>query len=378
MSTHAKLSPSSAVRWMQCPGSVTLSAGIKDKSSKFADEGTDAHELAAVCLTEDTPASSYIGVAMEKGHVVDSGMAMHVQTYVDYVRGIVGDSPLYIEQRLDIEFMTGEKGAGGTADVVAIVGDELIVIDLKYGMGVQVDAEDNPQLQMYAAAALAEFALVADFKTVRMVIVQPRLNSISEWVQTVEQIDEFSESVKKSARFTQIYITSYKTSTKGCQFCRAKAICPAIEKDILDTFELVTPDDKPSRLAMVMDKADMIESWIKAIRAEVESRLLAGDDVPGWKIVQGKRGNRAWSSKEAAEDMLTNMRLKHSDMYDYTFISPTTAEKLNKKDVLGNQQWAKIQALIVQSEGKPSVAPASDKRPVFSVSASADDFNDVS
>lgn len=378
MTTHAKLSPSSAVRWMTCPGSVTLSEGIPDKAGKFADEGTDAHELAAVCLGEGTDASSYLGVAMEKGHIVDTDMAMHVQTYIDYVRSIVGDNLLAVEQRLDIEFMTGEKGAAGTSDVVAIVGDELIVVDLKYGMGVRVDAKDNPQLQMYAAAAVREFDILQDFKTVRMIIVQPRLNAVSEWVQNMDEMADFVSEVATGSHNTRSYTTDYQTSEKGCQFCRAKAICPAIEKDILDTFDMVTPDDKHSRLAMVMDKANMIEAWIKAIRAEVESRLLAGDSVPGWKIVQGKRGNRAWTSKEAAEDMLKEMRLKHSDMYDYSFISPTTAEKLNKKDVLGDRQWAKVQSLITQSEGKPSVAPDSDSRPVFSMSVSSDDFNDVS
>lgn len=378
MSTHAKLSPSSAVRWMTCPGSVTLSEGLTDKASTFANEGTDAHELAAVCLENGTEASSYLGIAMEKGHVVDDNMAMHVQTYINQVRVLVGDGAMYVEQSLSIEFMTGESDAKGTADVVALVGDELQVIDLKYGMGLRVDAQDNPQLQMYAAAALRDFSLMRDFKTVRMVIIQPRLNAISEWVQTVEQLDAFVEDVQMAADSVKYDTTTYVTSTKGCQFCRAKATCPQLEKEILDAFDVVTPDDKPSRLAMVMGKADLIEGWIKAIRAEVETRLLAGVDVPGWKIVQGKRGNRAWTDKAQAEAMLQGMRIKHSDMFDYTFISPTTAEKLNKKDVLGSQQWAKIQTLIVQSEGKPSVAPESDKRPVFSVSASADDFLDVS
>ena len=378
MTAHAKLSPSSAARWMYCPGSVALSEGLKDKSSKFAEEGTDAHELAAVCLENNTAASSYLGIAMEKGHVVNDDMAMHVQAYVDYVRSITSMGLLYVEQSLSIEFMTGEQGARGTSDVVAIVGDELIVIDLKYGMGLRIDAEDNPQLQMYAAAALREFSLVQEIKTVRMVIVQPRLGAISEWVQTVDDMKRFICDAYDKALATKQPNASLVPAAKSCQFCRAKATCPAIEQEILDAFDVITPDDKPSRLAVVMDKADMIEGWIKALRAEVETRLLAGIDVPGWKIVQGKRGNRAWSSKEVAEETLKTMRLKHSDMYDYSFISPTTAEKLNKKDVLGAQQWAKIQTLIVQAEGKPSVAPASDKRPVFSVSASADDFDDVS
>lgn len=380
MSTHAELSPSSAVRWMNCPGSVTLSRGLVDKSSKFADEGTDAHELAAVCLMEETDANAYIGIAMEKGHVVDADMAMHVQTYIDFVRTLVNSvgGMLFVEQKLSIEHMTGEKGATGTSDVVIVAGDELIVVDLKFGMGVQVSAEDNPQLQMYGAAALAEFTLVSDFKTVRMIIHQPRLNAVSEWVQTVKEIDSFTQDVTIAADNVKHDTEMYVPSTKGCQFCRAKFKCPAIAKGILETFEDVTVDDISDKLAEVMNKADMIEGWIKAIRAEVESRLLGGFPVNGWKIVQGKRGHRAWKSKEDAEEMLKAMRLHHSAMYDYSFISPTTAEKLLKTEVIGARQWLKIQTLITQSEGKPSVAHESDKRPVYSMSATADDFNDVS
>ncbi|RYF45629.1 MAG: DUF2800 domain-containing protein, partial [Comamonadaceae bacterium] len=111
---------------------------------------------------------------------------------------------------------------------------------------------------------------------------------------------------------------------------------------------------------------------------EVETRLLAGQPVPGFKLVQGKKGNRQWTSKEEAEALLKAMRVKHDQMYDYTVISPTTAEKLAKAEVIGPRQWPKVVALITQSEGKPSVAPESDKRPALAIAAAAEDFDDVS
>jgi hypothetical protein len=130
-------------------------------------------------------------------------------------------------------------------------------------------------------------------------------------------------------------------------------------------------------LADCMAKVDLIEGWCKAVRAEVETRLLTGKPVRGWKVVQGKKGNRKWSSDADAEAMLKAMRIPHDRMYDYAVISPTSAEKLAKAEVIGPRQWPRVAALITQAEGKPSVAPESDKRPALVMSAVADAFNDV-
>jgi hypothetical protein len=118
-------------------------------------------------------------------------------------------------------------------------------------------------------------------------------------------------------------------------------------------------------LSVCLDKVDMIEDWCKAIRAEAERRLLDGQDVPGYKLVQGKKGARQWADAEAAEQMLKQFRVKLEDMYDLKLISPTTAEKLAKAETIGKRQWPKLQALITQSEGKPHVAPESDPRPAL-------------
>ena len=186
MGTHATLSPSSAHRWTQCPGSVALEAQYPDTGSKFADEGTAAHELAAMALLDDRDASYFVGQVIEVNGVeydVDTEMAMQVQKYLDYVRSIEGE--LMVEQRLPIEQLTGEPGAGGTADAVILAGEELVIVDLKYGRGVKVDAEHNAQLCTYAAAALEEYEFLGDFSQVRVVIVQPRLDHISEWTVPV-------------------------------------------------------------------------------------------------------------------------------------------------------------------------------------------------
>lgn len=381
MSAHAQLSPSSAVRWMSCPGSVRMCEGIPDTSSDASLEGTMMHTVSAHCLTRGTDAAGYVGVTdAETGLILQAEQAQAIQTYVDTVRDIVKTTggELLVEQRLSIWHMTGEEDAHGTADAVIMTMDELIVIDAKFGRGVAVDAEDNPQLMMYAAAAYVEHELAYDFKRVRMMIVQPRLNASPEWTIPVPQLDNFMEEVQISAELTRQPDAPLVPSAKGCQWCRAKATCPAITNKIMDDFDAVVPETADERdLARVMANADMIEKWVKAVRAEVERRLLAGEPVHGYKLVQGKKGNRQWADPDAAEETLKSMRIKHDQMYDYKLASPTSIEKLAKAGDVGPRQWAKIQDLITQSEGQPSVAPESDKRPALVTSATASDFDDV-
>lgn len=399
MSAHAQLSPSSAVRWMVCPGSVALCKGLPDTSGVHAAEGTAAHFLASHCLEAGHDTLTYVGDTilvsrkrvewMPEGwqagkgataFVVDADMALAVQDYINYVRDLVRTTggTLLVEQRLSIADITGEPDAHGTSDVVILAGTELIIVDLKFGRGVAVAADENPQLQIYALGALREYGLANSFETVRMVIHQPRLGAVSEWVQTTDQLEDFATEVAEAAEITRDADAHLNPTTKGCQWCKAKATCPALRNEVMDLFENVVPVEAPTDLlAHAMGKVDMVEAWCKAIRAELESKLLAGAAVPGWKLVQGKKGNRAWADKVAAEELLKAMRIKHDQMYDYSVISPTTADKLAKAEVIGPRQWPKVQALITQADGRPSVAPESDKRPALVMSATADDFDDV-
>jgi hypothetical protein len=190
--------------------------------------------------------------------------------------------------------------------------------------------------------------------------------------------------------------TYLRPAEKACKFCRAKATCPALRNEVASTTTFSTPATPEefadsevevaaetmraadeAWLAACLDKADLIEDWCKAIRAEVERRLLAGDGVPGYKLVQGKKGNRAWDKPAEVEALLKTMRLKEAEMYDFKLISPTTAEKLAKAGTIGPRQWPKLQSLITQSEGKPHVAPATDSRPALVVTPVVDDFTDV-
>lgn len=406
---HAKLSPSGAHRWMACPGSVVLEAEYPDESSSYAREGSAAHELAAIVLdNNDESASVYVGKKVEfyDGDdpvlwEVTEDMARHVDDYVKLVREYAQGGTLMVEQRLGIGHITGEEGAKGTSDVVIVKGGELVVMDLKFGMGVKVDAADNPQLQLYALGALNEFDMLADFHTITMVIHQPRLNHVSEWSIPVAQLQEFGleamaaanitrdaeEVLEKNDKLDWMYLNP---GEKQCKFCKAKADCPALRAEITEvvggsaaasieefaefmpeTIDMQTGDNY---LPIAMSKVELVEQWCKAVRAEVERRLFAGQKVDGYKLVEGKRGSRKWCSEEDVEALFKSFRLRQDEMYDFSLISPTKAEKLFKENP---KRWAKVQDLITQSAGRPSVAPADDKRQEIAIQSVADDFRDL-
>lgn len=425
---HSKWSASGFEQRMLCPGSHVLQAGLPDSTSKYAAEGTAAHQVLTWCLQADEtviPAARYIGRVIEAdGFIfeVDEDMARHVQVCVDYVADLKGDDGIVfadIRVNYSTYLDTPEAEAWGTADVIIARGTELIVIDFKYGMGVEVSAEKNPQMSLYGLGALQAYhGLVADFETVRMAISQPRIRTApSEYDTTVAELETWGRSTARDAVTACVaamdrapvmgdggFALSYlRPSEKACKFCRAKATCPALRAEVIanvftgspatpDEFAAATNDtlvealeiaeggygaDIDSWLGAAMGKVDLIEDWCKAIRAETERRLLAGAPVPGYKLVQGRRGARAWSDAKVAEETLKSMRIKIEDMYDFELISPTSAEKLAKAEVIGKRQWPKLQGLITQPEGKPHVAPVSDSRPALTVTPVVDDFSDV-
>lgn len=379
---HAKLSPSGAHRWMRCPGSVALEADFPDDSSVFAAEGTLAHLLASDELDGTKPARERIGEQHTVDgfdFTVDKVMVAYVEDYVKLVREYAEGGQLLVEQRVPIGHLTGEEGATGTSDAVVVHANEgrLTVIDLKYGMGVKVMAADNEQAMMYALGALERYEQVADFTDVCMVIHQPRLNSVAEhWIR-VDDLLAFAKKVAEAAELARSPAAFTAPGEKQCKFCKAKSVCPALQAIVDEmTDEEATADDfadlGDNALAIAMGRVELIEQWCKGVRAEVERRLTKGLDVPGYKLVEGRKGNRAWSDAKDAEKRLSAV-LKRDEMYEEKFISPATAEKLLKKDPEG---LALLEELTHRPEGKLSVAPVTDNRPAKASTAVADDFAD--
>lgn len=484
---HAFLSPSGAPAWSRCLAKPWRERAFSNTSSDASNEGTAAHFLMEQCLLGNHAASHFSGsiIDVSEGDTrfftggawkVGDEMVREVQKALDYIRGVSGDTPIMAEKTLPIAFITGEyfshdewgtfvpvvggfrsvtsgqviasdaaSPASGTMDALAITGTTADVFDLKYGRGVQVFAKENEQGLMYAAAALEEFDLMGEVETIRIHIVQPRLNHFDVW--EISRSELYARVTVLRALSSMILRAPNGDGLKAipgdkqCKFCAAKAECPeyrdfvleavtegfvdldkgAVQVSIdqaekllanafgvkpaavdfgdgafvvkkpnirpaLEAAELKLPDASDERLATLMDAADMIEGFSKAVRAETERRLLSGKFTdPRYKLVEGRQGNRAWSNVETAEAALKAMRLKVDQMYDFTVISPTKAEQL--LSTANPRKWAKLQDLITRADGKPSVAPASDKRPALSIAIeeafdvlqeeTADNFEDL-
>lgn len=357
------------------------------------------------------------------------------------------DDGKYLDFDTGEEYLEDEVDpATGTTDVWIIKGKVAHCLDLKYGMGVQVFAADNEQQEMYTDAALQEFDLLGEVEHVHLHIVQPRMNHFDEAELTREELDAKIELIREASKkiaFTPGDELPATPGEKQCRFCKKSATCdertdhtlqlivgefvdldkgfikvemPQAEKLLAQSFgvkpaaidfefrddhccsflvkkpnirpsleaaEAKLPDASDERLATLMDAADMIEGFAKAVRAEVERRLLADKFTDArYKLVEGRQGARSWNNESEAEAALKAMRLKVDQMYDFKLISPTTAEKVLKE--ANPRKWNKLLPLIGRSDGKPSVAPASDKRPALSMAIAEqfevlpeDDFGDL-
>jgi hypothetical protein len=409
---HAIASPSSSEKWLACANSLAAEMGQPDTADTAADLGTDKHSLLTDCLTFGTDASLYLGRIMVKGHKVDEAFAADVQNVVDNVRARIQNYEnlgyrveMDLEQDVPIDHITGEKGATGRADVVLRVyttlGDFVEVIDAKFGYS-EVTAEENPQLKLYGAGIIEKYALTDDFMHVTLIIEQPARSkeSIEAPSIRVTALLDWVEKVAKPAAHVALYLResalempgtykfipqNFKVTEKGCQWCKAAAVCPArvahVEEAIGSSFEAIEDDERDmkinaslipaSKLAAKFEALEIIEDWIKAVRARIELELLAGKSIPGVKLVAGKKGNRQWASDEEAEAMLKKFRVKLDQMYSFKLLGPKPILEVMKDRP---RQLKHIEALIVQPAGKPHVALDSDKRPALEIKPVEDGF----
>ena len=369
---HAVLSPSSAHCWLNCYSSVELSKDLPDTSSAYADEGTCAHALAERALTHNKDAKFFIGERIVFGEtvmVVDEEVAGYIQVHLDYVRREGEGKSMLFEQGLPLTPLTGEEGARGTADVVIFGTDTLHVVDLKFGRGEEVDATDNEQLMLYAAAAREEYAVLGDFDKFKVSIVQPRLDHIDAFEFTSKELDAFVFKVKQVSTAIRFGEVLFCPEDSVCRWCRAKAICPALTKKVIDAtssgfsdLDAVAAVDLSKSMALT----DTVEDWSRAVRAEVERRLVSGVPVAGFKLVKGRMGARQWDNPDAVEEILRKqMRYPLETIYKMSLHSPTQIEKKIAKD--HPKHWAALQDKVVRKEGAPSVAPESDERPALEV-----------
>lgn len=371
---HATLSASGASRWMNCPGSVRMEAGIDRPSSPYAAEGTAAHELAESCLRKNYNADQLIGEIFY-GHEATLEMAEYVQDYLDFVRGIEGN--LMIEQRVD--FSKWAPGGFGTADAIILNDDTAHVVDLKYGKGLRVDADNNSQAMLYGLGAYSDFGSLFDIKKFRLVIVQPRLDHLSEFEITLEDLLAFGKKVIEAAQKTVGEDTELVPGTTQCRFCAAKDRCPALAernmKLINEGFESYErPGERkqideltPEQIALILKNIDGVANWAKGLEARGQELLEKGVNVPEFKLVAG-RSLRKWIDEETASKALVH-KLTKKKAFTEKLISVAQAEKLLGKD----SKILKDHAF--KPEGKPTIAHESDKREAIVVKGIADGFD---
>lgn len=372
MAAHAKLSASGAHRWINCPGSVKAEDGIKDTTSPHAEEGTAAHELAELVLTNGGSCHDWLDCPLVENnqYTVTQEMADNVQQYVDYVTATPGMQ----QYELRVSYTDWVPEGFGTADAISVdaASKTLYCIDLKYGKGVKVDADNNPQGMLYGLGAFSQVEGIYEVEQVTIAIVQPRLDHISEWTISIDDLLRWGAWVSERAQMALEPNAERVPGETQCRFCKAKATCPALydyttriiasDFDNLDSPEHLTDE----RMAEVMGAKKLITGWLDAVEEHITERLKTGDDFPGYKLVEG-RSNRQWADEVEAE---IEIRSKlGEDAYERKLLTPAKAEK-----ALGKTKAKEIQGLITKPEGKPVLAHESDNRKPIGVTP--DDFDD--
>jgi hypothetical protein len=430
MTYHAVKNMSGIERWGTCAGSLVLTKGIHDEGNEAAALGTAKHWVGAACL-QGAQLADFLGETvliapdgsecLESASLphrkaearfsfpVDDAFASDVAAYINAVTEYAKGGQLWVEEDVPIDHLTGETGATGRMDAGILTPDmELQGHDAKFGY-TPVDVVRNPQVMGYLSALrrmlITQGVITQDqIQRFRIVIHQPAQGPATEYAFGTSELAAFEKETRiKAARVDEAAANADKwvgksleylnPAKKACEWCRAKATCPALDhllqQQVGASFEDITaakatpvppPDDLPA-LGQKFAVLGLIEDWIKAVRAQVESILIKHNNdaetmqAVGAKLVQGRQGARKWASEDEAEKVLKALRLKQDEMYDYSLISPTTAEKLLKP---APKRWMRVQSLITRSDGMPSVAPLDDKRPALVIKPVADGFEDIS
>ncbi|MBS1776005.1 MAG: DUF2800 domain-containing protein [Bacteroidetes bacterium] len=380
--THSLLSPSSASRWLRCTPSARLEESFTDKAGEAAAEGTLAHSLGELLIKNQLKLISKAVFnkefkAIKENKFYDAAMQEHAENYAAYVlerfseaKSHTPDAVLYLEQRLDMTRYVPE--GFGTGDAVIIANGVLDINDLKYGKGVTVFAENNPQMKLYALGALDEFDFMYEIHTVRMTIFQPRIDNISTWELPVSELRAWAEEELKPRAALAFDGGGDYTPGAHCQFCRAKATCKAnadfnleIAKHEFKAERLMSDDE----IADVLNRAPLFTAWLSAVLEHaLDQAVNHGKRWPGFKLVEGK-SNRVYTDEEkVAEFLIKEHKYSEDIIYQPRKILGITAmEKALGKGVFAST----LNGYIIKPPGKPTLVPISDKREEINSNESA-------
>lgn len=374
MTRHARCSPSGASAWMSCP--VWES---EESSSPIAALGSAIHALAELSLRSNQPASDFIGLDVTEGFTVDEDMARIAEEYVAVCHEFIADEDChtwFVERPVNLEPITGEPGAVGTADFVAIIGNDLWVVDLKTGRR-QVSAEDNPQLMIYAAALLHEFDIVYDIDNVHMMIVQPTIKCHSEATVEPAVLYEFQEAVEAAAQIRLSGTGDAMPSEGACRYCANRGTCTAQVESVLGVVAdspvtldrpLMPQIETSIERIQASDKAHLAECFaaIKFVRAwcDAVEEIATADGLPGYKLVEGRKAPRSYIDPDLAFVELKEAGVPTSLLLTQDLASPTQVEK-NLKGTEYASALDLLSTLVTQKPGRPVLVPESDKRPAI-------------
>lgn len=393
---HALLSPSGAKKWLSCAASLACEKDIPNTSGKAAVLGTAMHTIAEVHLNQyikgtALPLEREVGayvldggkgqikalISPIKGAVlITADMIEQVRKYTDYCKPII-DVATYakLEMRVNLTEVLhpGYEGVEtfGTADLVAVQElantDEhmLIIGDLKTGRH-RIEAKENKQLMLYALGVYRRLKRRYNITVVRLVIFQPYAGGASEWDISVEGLELFAKFAQKRALLAldayfrgkkNLKASDFKPSVDGCQWCRFSEQCAARTKTVNAVLVEELEDDfalelTPEQLVTEYEKLPLLRQHIDKVEKAMAAALHSGKKVPGYKLVEGRPGNRAWKDSDAIE-------VSHGDILKKeVLMSPTEAAK-----VLSADEMAALEPFITRKPGAPCVASADDKRP---------------
>lgn len=394
---HARFAPSSAQRVIDCPASLKLNETEPDRAGIDAAHGTSAHFIGELCLTNKVRVEHYAGCTvgvMLDGETyfvherkpapaegegwafeVDDEMVANVQEYVDWCNDVPGDK--YVECRVNISHWCPEDGQFGTSDHIAIAGRVMYVTDLKYGKGVKVYAENNPQAILYALGALFAYDTFEEVEEIHIRICQPRLDHKDVWIVSREELLRWGDYIRERFALALTDNPPFGPTEKACKFCKVAARCRALADhlsshralafdDISQDFEVDVHMLTDEELVEAWKLSDLMNSRHAAIQKEMMRLMLNGHELPLVYLAEA-RTHRQFVSKHAAEMFLRlDCDVERAKLYDEKMISPAQAEKLVPKPL--RKAFAE---LVYKPPGGPCIVEEGSKRPRYEATTPA-------
>ena len=372
---HSPLSPSSAFRWIKCTPSAKLNAALPDSTSEYALQGTAAHTLCEYKLQKllgkdaKDPTENLTYFDAEMADCTDS-YQQYVSEQIEKAKQFCKDPIVLVEQKLD--FSKWVPQGFGTGDCVIVADNVLTVIDFKYGVGVLVEAEQNPQMMCYALGALALFDSIYDIENVVMTIFQPRRDNISTYELSKKELLQWADEILSPAAQLAAKGEGEFKAGKHCRFCKVKATCRKRAEYNLELarYDFEMPANlEDTEIEVILSKADELAAWCSDIKEYAFQQALNGKQWNGWKLVEG-RSVRKYINEDAVAETVKNAGY---DPYEHKVLGITAMTRMLGKAKFENL----LSSFIEKPTGKPALVPKSDKRPSIDKAVqAADDFKE--